>query len=25
VIAAWYANPRSWPLIGYPGPPSLAA
>lgn len=25
VIAAWYANPRSWPLVGYPGPPSLAA
>ena len=24
VIAAWYANPRSWPTIGYPGPPSLA-
>lgn len=24
VIAAWYANPRSWPAIGYPGPPSLA-
>jgi len=24
VIAAWYANPRSWPTIGYPGPPTLA-
>jgi hypothetical protein len=24
VIAAWYANPRSWPPVGYPGPPSLA-
>lgn len=24
VIAAWYANPRSWPAIGYPGPPTLA-
>ena len=23
VIAAWYANPRSWPSIGYPGPPVL--
>ena len=23
VIAAWYANPRSWPAIGYPGPPVL--
>ena len=25
VLAAWYANPRSWPAIGYPGPPELAA
>lgn len=25
VFAAWYANPRSWPAIGYPGPPSLHA
>lgn len=25
VIAAWYANPRSWPAIGYPGPPAIAA
>jgi hypothetical protein len=25
VLAAWYANPRSWPAIGYPGPPVLAA
>lgn len=24
VIAAWYANPRAWPAVGYPGPPSLA-
>lgn len=24
VIAAWYANSRSWPAIGYPGPPALA-
>ncbi|MGC1818537.1 MAG: hypothetical protein WA900_12885, partial [Casimicrobiaceae bacterium] len=22
-FAAWYANPRSWPSIGYPGPPRL--
>jgi len=21
VFAAWYANPRAWPSIGYPGPP----
>lgn len=21
VFAAWYGNPRSWPAIGYPGPP----
>lgn len=21
VLAAWYGNPRSWPAIGYPGPP----
>ena len=20
-FAAWYANPRTWPTIGYPGPP----
>lgn len=20
--AAWYGNPRSWPAIGYPGPPT---
>lgn len=25
IIAAWYANPRSWPAIGYPGPPVLGA
>jgi hypothetical protein len=24
VFAAWYAQPRAWPAIGYPGPPSLA-
>lgn len=23
VFSAWYANPRAWPAIGYPGPPSL--
>lgn len=23
-FAAWYANSRSWPTIGYPGPPLLA-
>ena len=23
-FAAWYANPRAWPAIGYPGPPALA-
>ena len=23
VLAAWYGNPRAWPAIGYPGPPSL--
>lgn len=23
-FAAWYANPRTWPSIGYPGPPLLA-
>lgn len=22
-FAAWYGNPRSWPAIGYDGPPSL--
>jgi hypothetical protein len=22
-FAAWYANPRAWPAIGYPGPPTL--
>jgi hypothetical protein len=25
VIAAWYGNERSWPAIGYPGPPALEA
>ena len=25
VFAAWYANPRSWPAIGYEGPPVLAS
>ena len=24
VFAAWYAHPRTWPAIGYPGPPVLA-
>ena len=24
-FAAWYGNPASWPQIGYPGPPDLAA
>lgn len=23
VLAAWYGNPRSWPAIGYPGPPAI--
>lgn len=23
-FAAWYANPLSWPAIGYPGPPELS-
>ena len=23
ILAAWDGNPRSWPAIGYPGPPSL--
>ncbi len=23
VFAAWYGNPRSWPAIGYEGPPPL--
>ena len=23
IFAAWYANPRSWPAIGYPGPPHI--
>lgn len=22
-FAAWYGNPRTWPAIGYPGPPVL--
>lgn len=22
-FAAWYGNPKSWPAIGYPGPPEL--
>ena len=25
VFSAWYAQPRAWPAIGYPGPPSLEA
>lgn len=24
-FAAWYGNPRSWPAIGYPGPPVFGA
>jgi hypothetical protein len=24
VFAAWYGNPRSWPAIGYAGPPALS-
>jgi hypothetical protein len=24
ITAAWYANPASWPRIGYPGPPRLS-
>ncbi len=24
VFAAWYGNPRSWPAIGYGGPPALS-
>jgi hypothetical protein len=23
-FAAWYADPKTWPEIGYPGPPALA-
>ncbi len=23
IQAAWYGNPRSWPAIGYPGPPAI--
>jgi hypothetical protein len=23
-LGAWYASPRAWPAIGYPGPPTLA-
>jgi hypothetical protein len=25
VLAAWYGNPRSWPAIGYPGPPDISS
>lgn len=25
VFSAWYAHPRAWPAIGYPGPPTLEA
>ena len=25
IFAAWYGNPRSWPAIGYAGPPVLTA
>lgn len=24
VLGAWYADPRSWPAIGYAGPPEVA-
>jgi hypothetical protein len=24
ILAAWYANPRAWPAVGYPGPPALS-
>jgi len=24
ILAAWYANPRAWHDIGYPGPPALS-
>jgi hypothetical protein len=24
ILAAWYADPRAWPDIGYPGPPALS-
>ena len=23
VCAAWYGNPKTWPAIGYPGPPDI--
>jgi hypothetical protein len=23
IVAAWYGNPKSWPHMGYPGPPEL--
>ena len=23
VLGAWYANPATWPRIGYPGPPNI--
>jgi hypothetical protein len=25
ILGAWYGNPRAWPAIGYPGPPSLGS
>jgi hypothetical protein len=25
IMASWYANPSSWPAIGYPGAPALTA
>ena len=25
ILAAWYADPASWPDIGYPGPPMIPA
>jgi len=24
ILAAWYGDPRAWPAIGYPGPPTIA-
>lgn len=25
IMGAWYGNPKSWPRVGYPGPPELIA
>jgi hypothetical protein len=24
IVGSWYADPKSWPRIGYPGPPKIA-